>query len=175
MPDLSTAPEIERMTMGLGAREMSPPGFIQAKRAKRAAPIPTASPASPLWRAAALECVVAEELADPDPDPAGLVLVEVAGLVAAGVVVGVTGVVLAVVVPPTVVVPVPVPVPVEVPEAVRQAVLVLDWTVNGADWARAPVLSRRLRPREVPAVTLTIHVSEVPVWVPKSRIAAAVG
>ena len=81
MPDLSTAPEIERMTMALGAREMSPPGFIQAKRAKRAAPIPTASPASPLWRAAALECVVAEELADPDPDPAGLVLVEVAGLI----------------------------------------------------------------------------------------------
>jgi len=52
---------------------------------------------------------------------------------------------------------------VEVPAAVRQSVLELAWTVNAADWARLPVLSRRFRPREVPAVTLTVHVSELAV------------
>jgi hypothetical protein len=97
-------------------------------------------------------------------DPVARVLV-VAGLevaVFAGAVTEVTGVV-PVVVPTAVVVPVPVPVAAEVPEEVRQAVSVLDWTVNAADWARVPVLSRRFRPREVPAVTLTTHVSELPV------------
>lgn len=124
-------------------------------------------------RVAALEGV--EEAAD----PAGLELLPVAGLEVVGVVggacdvVGVTGVVLVVVAPA----PEVVPVLGTVAEgaAVRQAVLVFAWTVKAADWARVPVLSRRLRPREVPAVTLTVHVSEVPVWVPKSRRAAAVG
>lgn len=125
-----------------------------------------------LGRAAALEAEVAGEVAA----PVGLVLVsvlEVVGVVTGACceVVGVTGVVLAVVVPAPVVVP-------ElggVEEAVRQAVLELAWTVKAADWARAPVLSRRLRPSEVPAVTLTVHVIEVPVWVPKSRRAGAEG
>jgi hypothetical protein len=111
-------------------------------------------------------------------DPVSLVLVAVAGLVVVvgvvgGAVVGVTGVALLVVAPPPVVVPVLGGV--EELEAVRQAVLELSWTVKAADWARAPVLSRRLRPREVPAVILTVHVIEEPVWVPKSIRAAAVG
>lgn len=105
---------------------MRPPkqGFIQARRAKRAAPTPIASPALPLWRVAALEGVDAAEVAD----PVGLALVAVAGLVVGVVggacdVVGVTGVVLVVVAPPLVVVPVLGAV--ELPEAVRQAVLEL--------------------------------------------------
>ena len=55
---------------------MRPPlqGFIQAKRAKRAAPTPTASPALPLWTVAAPEGVVEAEAAD----PLALVLVPVA-------------------------------------------------------------------------------------------------
>ena len=46
---------------------MRPPkqGIIQAKRAKRAAPTPTASPALPLWSVAALEGLVEAEAADP--------------------------------------------------------------------------------------------------------------
>jgi len=107
------------------------------------------------------EAEAAGDVADP------VAWVVVAGLevaaVVSGVVTGVvTGVVAAVVAATPVVVPV---VGVEPPEAVpvRQAVLELDWTVNAADWARAPVLSRRSRPREVPAVTLTVHVSEFPV------------
>lgn len=35
------------------------------------------------------------------------------------------------------------------------------WTVKGAEFWVAPVLSRRVRPREVPAVMLTVHVIEV--------------
>jgi hypothetical protein len=139
--------------MVLGARQMRPPkqGFIQAKRAKRAAPIPTASPALPLWSVAALEGVVEAEAADPVValvlDPATDAGLEVAGVVAgACVVVGVTEA--------AVVAPAPEVVPVlgapELGAAVRQAVSVLAWTVKAADWARAPVLSRRLRPREVP-------------------------
>jgi len=48
-------------------------------------------------------------------------------------------------------------------------------TVKAADWARAPLLSRRVKPIEVPEAMLTTHVSEVPVWVPKSTRGAAVG
>jgi len=107
------------------------------------------------------EAEAAGDVADPVARvvEAGLVVATVLG--ATGVVAVVTGVTAVVVVPPAVVVPVAAPV-VE-PEPVRQAVLELDWTVNAADWARLPVLSRRFRPREVPAVTLTVHVSELPV------------
>lgn len=49
------------------------------------------------------------------------------------------------------------------------------WTVKGAEEAVAPVLSRRLRPREVPEVMLTVHVSEVPDCWPKLIRAAAEG
>jgi len=48
-------------------------------------------------------------------------------------------------------------------------------TVNGADWAVAPVLSRRVKPREVPAGWLTVHVTEVPFSSPRFSSAAAVG
>jgi len=104
----------------------------------------------------------AEAAADVDA-PLARALVVVVGLAVAlfaGAVTEAT-VVVPVVVPAAVVVPVPV-VGAEVPEEVRQAVSVLDWTVNAADWARVPVLSRRFRPREVPTVMLTIHVSELP-------------
>lgn len=50
-----------------------------------------------------------------------------------------------------------------------------DWTVKGAELSVAPVLSRMLRPREVPEVMLTVHVREVPDCWPKSTRAAAEG
>jgi len=166
MPRLVDSSRNRKNGDALGAQEMRPPKqkFIQARRAKRAAPTPTASPALPLWRVAALEGVAEAEV----PDPLVLALVADAGLEVVGVVaavacvvVGVTGVVLVVVAPAPVVVPVPGRV--ALAEAVRQAVLEFACTVKAADWARVPVLSRRLRPREVPAVTLTVHVIEVPV------------
>lgn len=40
--------------------------------------------------------------------------------------------------------------------------------VNAADCAMAPVLSRRVRPMEVPAAMFAVHVIEVPVCWPRS-------
>jgi len=48
-------------------------------------------------------------------------------------------------------------------------------TVNGADWAVAPVLSFRVRPIEVPAAILTVHVRDVLVVAGKVWRAVAVG
>jgi len=39
-----------------------------------------------------------------------------------------------------------------------QLLVVPGLTVNGADWAVAPVLSLSVRPRDVPEVKLTFHV-----------------
>jgi hypothetical protein len=47
--------------------------------------------------------------------------------------------------------------------------------VNGADWAMSPLLSRIVRPMEVPAARLVGHVTEVPVCWPRSWIAGAPG
>jgi len=48
-------------------------------------------------------------------------------------------------------------------------------TVKAAEFATAPVLSRRVRPREVPAAMLVDQVYEVPVCVPRLSMAAALG
>jgi hypothetical protein len=47
--------------------------------------------------------------------------------------------------------------------------------VKGADCATKPELSRRLRPIDVPAAMLTVHVKESPLCWPRSTRAAAVG
>jgi hypothetical protein len=47
--------------------------------------------------------------------------------------------------------------------------------VKGADCATKPELSRRLRPIDVPAAMLTVHVKEVPLCWPRSTRAAALG
>lgn len=47
--------------------------------------------------------------------------------------------------------------------------------VNAADWAVAPVLSRRVNPMDVPEAISVVHVNEVPVCVPRFSRAAAVG
>ena len=48
-------------------------------------------------------------------------------------------------------------------------------TVKGALWATLPVESRRVRPREVPAGWLTVHVRDVPFCLPKSTRGVALG
>jgi len=48
-------------------------------------------------------------------------------------------------------------------------------TVKAALWAVRPLLSRAVKPREVPEVKLTVQVSEVPDCWPKLRRAAAEG
>lgn len=47
--------------------------------------------------------------------------------------------------------------------------------VKAADWAVAPVLSRRVNPMEVPAAISLDHVNEVPVCWPRFSRAAALG
>jgi hypothetical protein len=84
----------------------------------------------------------------------------------------VTGEVIAVVTP--VVAPPVVPVPPVVAVELRQDASP-GCTVNGADWAVAPVLSFKVRPREVPAAILTVHVRDVLLVAGKVWIAGAVG
>lgn len=48
------------------------------------------------------------------------------------------------------------------PVLVKQALLLPALTVKGADSAVVPVLSRMVRPIEVPAAILVLHVREVP-------------
>jgi hypothetical protein len=47
--------------------------------------------------------------------------------------------------------------------------------VKAADWAVAPVLSRRVSPMEVPEAISVVHVNEVPVCWPRFSRAAAPG
>ena len=47
--------------------------------------------------------------------------------------------------------------------------------MKAADWAVAPVLSRRVNPMEVPAAISVVHVNEVPVCWPRFSRAAALG
>lgn len=57
----------------------------------------------------------------------------------------------------------------------KHEVSLLDWMVKAADWAKAPVLSRRLRPIDVLGGRLTTHDLELPSTLPKSTRAGALG
>jgi len=46
--------------------------------------------------------------------------------------------------------------------ALMQVLSWLFWMVRGADWASAPVLSRRLKKTVTPSVTLTVHEKDDP-------------
>jgi len=118
------------------------------------------------------------ELDGLDPAAVGVVpvLVGTRGLV---VVVGVVTPVVVVVTPVAEVVEV---VPVETPVLVDPPALVVRQlaseevpTVNAAVCETAPVESRKVSPREVPAGWLTSHVREVPFCLPKSSRGLALG
>jgi hypothetical protein len=99
----------------------------------------------------------------------GAVVMGAVGVLAGEVVAG--GVVTAEVVdPPELVLP-----PVVDPPPVRQEVSLLAWVVKVPDWARVPVLSRKSKPRVVPAVMLTTHLCERSVVEGKLIRAAAEG
>lgn len=136
-------------------------------RANKAAPIPNAPAAAALAMLPAADeaevvgFAVVEVPAVAEVEGLTVVgaLVVPTGVVVAGVVTGVVAVeapVVEVVATPVVDVAGPLVVPVL---AVKQEVSVPGWTVKAPDCARVPVLSRRSKPSEVPAVMLTFQVS----------------
>lgn len=162
----------------------------QAKRATTAAPTIPATPMLTALAGAAADLLV---VAGFEPVvvvagrvvgavvPGAVVVVIGAGVVGRGVLMvelevvpeGVPVTVPEVVVP--VVVPVPEGVPEDEPEEFKQDVSGPGWTLKGADWPEAPVLSLMVRPREVPGGKLTLHVMELPGCVGKLKRAGAVG
>jgi len=158
-------------------RDFSRDKTVQAKRAKMAAPMaPTIAEFAMTLAADEADDVPVGEVDGLEP-PAVVVPVLVGGLV---VVLRVVPLVAVVVTPGAVVVVVPVPVEVlalvEPPALlVRQPVSEEVPTVKGAVCETAPVESRKVSPREVPAGWLTIHVREVPFCLPKSVRGLALG
>lgn len=65
--------------------------------------------------------------------------------------------------------------PEEMEVVFKQEVEDPELTVNGADWTVAPVLSRRVRPMEVPDAMLQTQVTEVVFCWPRLSMAAPVG